>query len=148
LLIYLGKTVEAQTDLARLQEVRRRRDAAAAQRQAEADGTFHLLLLRPTDISKKQQRRQRRRRQKPRDKIIRMWMFTAVYNHLSSYELDVFHHLLVRRCVSVDILQWPAHLLLHQTRLLALYSPTVHRMTRQASIFSQNSCPALPESAV
>ena len=35
-----GKTAEAKTDLARLQEVRRRREAAAAQRQAEADGQF------------------------------------------------------------------------------------------------------------
>lgn len=35
-----GKTVEAKTDLARLQEVRARRDAAAAQRKAEADGVW------------------------------------------------------------------------------------------------------------
>lgn len=34
----IGKTTEAQTDLARLQEVRRRRDAAAKQREAEAAG--------------------------------------------------------------------------------------------------------------
>jgi len=34
----LGKTSEAKGDLARLQEVRRRREAAAAQREAEAAG--------------------------------------------------------------------------------------------------------------
>lgn len=33
-----GKTAEAKTDLARLQEVRRRREQAAAQREAEAEG--------------------------------------------------------------------------------------------------------------
>lgn len=34
----LGKTAEAKSDLARLQEVRARREAAAAQRKAEAEG--------------------------------------------------------------------------------------------------------------
>jgi len=33
-----GKTSEAKTDMARLQEVRRRREAAAKQREAEAAG--------------------------------------------------------------------------------------------------------------
>lgn len=45
----LGKTSEAKTDLARLQEVRRRREAAAAQRQAEQEGKSvpHTLLPSP-----------------------------------------------------------------------------------------------------
>ena len=34
----IGKTSEAKTDMARLQEVRRRREAAAKQREAEAAG--------------------------------------------------------------------------------------------------------------
>ncbi len=33
-----GKTDQAKSDLARLQEIRRKREAAAAQRTAEADG--------------------------------------------------------------------------------------------------------------
>lgn len=39
----LGKTAEAKSDLARLQEVRARREAAAAQRKAEADGGSTFL---------------------------------------------------------------------------------------------------------
>jgi hypothetical protein len=35
----IGKTSEAKGDMARLQEVRRRREAAAKQREAEAAGT-------------------------------------------------------------------------------------------------------------
>ena len=38
-----GKTVEAKSDLARLQEVRRRREAAEAQRKAEAEGEIICL---------------------------------------------------------------------------------------------------------
>ena len=38
-----GKTAEAKSDLARLQEVRRRREAAAAEREAEAKGEFACL---------------------------------------------------------------------------------------------------------
>lgn len=38
-----GKTQEAKSDLARLQEIRRQREAAAAQRKAEADGEFFVL---------------------------------------------------------------------------------------------------------
>lgn len=33
-----GKTEQAKSDLARLQEIRRKREAAAAQRQAEQEG--------------------------------------------------------------------------------------------------------------
>lgn len=40
-----GKTSEAKGDMARLQEVRRRREAAAKQREAEAAGTYDLVPI-------------------------------------------------------------------------------------------------------
>jgi hypothetical protein len=40
----IGKTSEAKTDMARLQEVRRRREAAAKQREAEAAGESSINL--------------------------------------------------------------------------------------------------------
>jgi hypothetical protein len=42
----IGKTSEAKGDMARLQEVRRRREAAAKQREAEAAGTSPFNPLR------------------------------------------------------------------------------------------------------
>jgi hypothetical protein len=44
----IGKTSEAKTDMARLQEVRRRREAAAKQREAEAAGES-LISLGPIE---------------------------------------------------------------------------------------------------
>lgn len=41
----IGKTSEAKGDMARLQEVRRRREAAAKQREAEAAGTYALVPI-------------------------------------------------------------------------------------------------------
>jgi hypothetical protein len=46
----IGKTSEAKTDMARLQEVRRRREAAAKQREAEAAGesSIHRSVIELT----------------------------------------------------------------------------------------------------
>ena len=61
-----GKTAEAKTDLARLQEVRRRREAAAAQREAEAAGELPVDIRIPSANEQRPPRRPRRRRQRRR----------------------------------------------------------------------------------
>ncbi|KAK8846811.1 hypothetical protein IAR55_005899 [Kwoniella newhampshirensis] len=48
-----GKTTEAQSDLARLQEVRRRREAAAAQRLAEAEEAAKEAAAKKDKVSKR-----------------------------------------------------------------------------------------------
>ena len=62
----IGKTAEAKTDLARLQEVRRRREAAAAQREAEAAGELPVDTRIPSANEQRPPRRPRRRRQRRR----------------------------------------------------------------------------------
>lgn len=63
-----GKTTEAKSDMARLQEVRRRREAAAAQRQAEADGKSHhpVNLINDLLADYLQRPLERLRRRRPR----------------------------------------------------------------------------------
>ncbi|WWC87082.1 uncharacterized protein L201_001968 [Kwoniella dendrophila CBS 6074] len=48
-----GKTTEAKSDLARLQEVRRRREAAAAQREAEAEEAAKEAAAKKDKLAKK-----------------------------------------------------------------------------------------------
>lgn len=62
----LGKTSEAKGDLARLQEVRRRREAAAKQREAEAAGGDLLTCQgNVADAKQRPLERQQKRRKRP-----------------------------------------------------------------------------------